>query len=350
MDIFLDKLHITPEILNLISEIDEFKGAWQYMHALTPERLSALKKVATIESVGSSTRIEGAKLSDREIEAVLSNVENSFETRDEQEVAGYALACEHVFNHYAQIPLTENGIKQLHTWLLQYTEKDFAHRGTYKKIPIRIEAFDEKGNSKGVIFETTSPFETPLQMEWLLTWTNAAFHKKELHPLIIIALFVVIFLAIHPFQDGNGRLSRVLTTLLLLKNGYAYVPYSSLESIIEANKESYYLALQRTQKHWQTDKADWNSWLLFFLRCLQRQKKHLEVKLEKEKILRTELSPLALSILEFLKAHGSLKVKELQLLTNVNRNTLKKTLQTLVRDKKIAMHGQGKGSYYSLAV
>lgn len=248
-NLHLEALNITPEMLNLIGEIEEFKGAWQQLGKLAPQRLSALRKVATVESVGSSTRIEGAKLSDKEIEVLLSQITNrTLETRDQQEVAGYAFVCEQIYDHFASIPLTENAIKQLHIWLLQYTEKDERHRGEYKKIPIPIEAFNAIGKSLGILFETTSPLETPIQMQELLAWTHTAFEEKIFHPLIIIGIFIVIFLAIHPFQDGNGRLSRLLTTLLMLKRGYLYCPYSSLESIVEVNKEAYYLALQRTQR------------------------------------------------------------------------------------------------------
>ena len=349
MDIFLSEtLVITPEMLNLIAEIDEFKGAWQQAGRLTPDRLSALKKVATIESIGSSTRIEGAKLLDNEIAALLSRIDTKiFQTRDEQEVAGYAFVCEQICDHYASIPLTENGIKQLHTWLLQYTDKDERHRGEYKKIPIQIEAFDSQGKSIGIIFETTSPFETPIKMRELIEWSNDAFNKKILHPLIVIGLFIVLFLAIHPFQDGNGRISRLLTTLLMLKSGYQYTPYSSLESIIEANKEAYYLALQRTQKSWQNHQPNWNPWLLFFFQCLQRQKRHLEVKLEREKILLHVLPLLSQEILELLATHGRLAISEIASLSGANRNTLKKTLSSLVKDNYIVRNGRGKSSWYS---
>lgn len=336
-------------MLNLISEIDEFKGAWQQMGRLLPDRLSALKKIAVIESIGSSTRIEGAKLTDNQIEALLSRVDTkSFQTRDEQEVAGYAFVCEQIFDHYASIPLTENSIKQLHTWLLQYTDKDERHRGEYKKIPIRIEAFDSEGRKIGIIFETTSPFETPIKMEELINWTNDAFEKKIVHPLIVIGIFVVIFLAIHPFQDGNGRLSRLLTTLLMLKSGYLYVPYSSLESVIEASKEGYYLALQRTQKSWQNHRPDWTSWLLFFTQGLQRQKKHLEIKLEREKILLKKLPALSQQIVELLALHGRLGISEIAALTEANRNTLKKALAKLVRENYIVKNGRGKASWYTI--
>ncbi len=349
LDMFpFDSLVITPEMLNLISEIDEFKGAWQQAGRLTPDRLSALKRVATIESIGSSTRIEGAKLSDSEIEALLLRVDaKTFQTRDEQEVAGYAFVCEQICDHYISIPFTESVIKQLHTWLLQYADKDDRHRGEYKKIPIRIEAFDFTGKSAGVIFETTSPLETPIKMQELIAWTNEAFEKKILHPLIVIGLFIVLFLAIHPFQDGNGRLSRLLTTLLMLKSDYLYSPYSSLESIIEANKEGYYLALQRTQKGWQNNQPDWNAWLLFFFHCLQRQKKHLEIKLEREKILLKTLPELSLRVLELLTSHGRLGINEIAALTKANRNTLKKTLAALATKNYITRNGVGKASWYT---
>lgn len=342
-------IQITAEMLNFIAEIDEFKGAWQYLGKLAPDRLSVLKKVATIESIGSSTRIEGSKLSDREIEALLSHVENkSFENRDEQEVAGYAFVCEKIFSHFTDIPITENSIKQLHTWLLQYSDKDERHRGEYKKIPIRIEAFNEQGKSMGIIFESISPMETPIRMGELIDWTRKSLEEKVLHPLIVIGLFIVIFLAIHPFQDGNGRLSRLVTTLLMMKVGYYYVPYSSLESIIEANKESYYLALQRTQKNWLNQQPDWTPWLLFFFKCLHKQKQHLEVKITKEKDLLQELPELAKRIMDLLQSHGQLKISDIEILTHANRNTLKKMLALLVRFHYISIHGKGKATWYTL--
>ena len=346
----LDTIVITPEMLNLIAEIDEFKGAWLQMGRLTPDRLSALKKVATIESIGSSTRIEGAKLSDNEIEQLLKGVganAKSFQTRDEQEVAGYGLVCEEVCARYNAIPLTENSIKQLHIWLLQYTDKDERHRGEYKKIPIRIEAFDSNGRSMGVILETTPPLQTGIKMQELIEWANRSLETKILHPLVVIGLFVVLFLAIHPFQDGNGRLSRLLTTLLMLKSGYHYVPYGSLESIIEANKEEYYIALQQTQKGWQNHKPEWNRWLLFFFHCLQRQKRHLEVKLEKEKILLKMLPALSLQILELLTSHGRLGIGQITTLTKANRNTVKKALGMLVENNYVVRNGKGRATWYS---
>ena len=233
-------------MLSLVSEIDEFKGAWRALGTLAPERLSALRRVATIESVGSSTRIEGSRLSDREVERLMSNLDiRAFGSRDEQEVAGYADVMETLFASWPDIAMTENHIKQLHRDLLRYSSKDERHRGDYKTTSNSIAAFDADGNQVGVVFETASPFATPRLMGELVDWLDEA-RQDELHPLIVIGIFIVVFLEIHPFQDGNGRLSRVLTTLLLLRAGYAYVPYSSLESVIEQSKEAYYLALRGT--------------------------------------------------------------------------------------------------------
>lgn len=230
-------VQITPEVLSLIAGIDEFKGAWRALGTLAPDRLSALRRVATIESIGSSTRIEGSKLSDREVERLLSNLQiKSFTTRDEQEVAGYAEVMELVFSSWQDITLTENHIKQLHRDLLAYSDKDAWHRGNYKTSSNSVVAFDESGKQIGVVFETATPFDTPRLMTELVTWFNEERTDGGLHPLLLIGLWVVVFLEIHPFQDGNGRLSRVLTTLLLLGAGYAYVPYSSLESVIEQSK------------------------------------------------------------------------------------------------------------------
>ncbi|MDN3720379.1 Fic family protein [Roseibium salinum] len=221
--------------------------------------------MATVESIGSSTRIEGAKLSDAQVETLLSTIKiQSFNTRDEQEVAGYAEAMDLVFQAYDDLRLTENHIGQLHKTLLRHSVKDERHRGSYKTLRNDVVAMDTDGNQIGVVFETAPPFDTPREMESLVTWTRKAIEEESLHPLLIISVFVVQFLAFHPFQDGNGRLSRVLTTLLLLRAGYVYAPYASLERVIEENKDLYYKALRRTQTTLKNDKPDWLPWIGFF--------------------------------------------------------------------------------------
>lgn len=346
----IDSLQITTDILALIAEIDEFKGAWRALGTLAPERLSALRRVATIESIGSSTRIEGSKLSDREVERLLSNLQiKSFETRDEQEVAGYAEAMELVFQSWADITITENHIKQLHRDLLKYSSKDDHHRGQYKTTSNSVAAFDEDGRQIGIVFETATPFDTPRLMEELIAFVNDAVETKRLHPLLIVGVFVVIFLEIHPFQDGNGRLSRILTTLLLLRTGYAYVPYSSLESVIEQSKEGYYLALRQTQGSIRTDTPNWQPWITFFLRALQQQMKRLAKKVEREKIVLSALPEISVQILEHAREHGRVTIGDIATLTGINRNTLKKHFSQLVEKGHLVLHGSGRGAWYALA-
>lgn len=344
-----DTLQITPEVLGLIAQIDEFKGAWRALGTLAPDRLSALRRVATIESIGSSTRIEGSKLNDREVERLLSNLAiKQFDTRDEQEVAGYAELMDLMFRAWEDIPFNENHIKQLHQILLQYSQKDERHRGHYKTSSNSVAAFDENGVQIGIVFEAASPFDTPRLMAELVQWVNDEREKAYLHPLLIIAVFVVVFLEIHPFQDGNGRLSRVLTTLLLLQAGYAYVPYSSLESVIEVNKEAYYLALRQTQGTIRTDAPNWQPWLLFFLRSLAEQVRRLEKKVEREKIVLAALPALSLQIVEFAREHGRITMAEAIKLTGSNRNTLKPHFRDLIERGHLEQHGSGRGVWYGL--
>ena len=345
----IDTLQITPEILSLIARVDEFKGAWRALGTLAPDRLAALRRVATIESVGSSTRIEGSKLSNREVERLLSNLEiNAFGTRDEQEVAGYAEVMDQVFASWQDISFSENHIKQLHQMLLRYSEKDTRHRGNYKTHSNSVAAFDENGAQIGIVFQTATPFDTPRLMSELVDWVNQEREAGQLHPLLIIAICIVVFLEIHPFQDGNGRLSRVLTTLLLLQAGYAYVPYSSLESVIEQSKEAYYLALRQTQGTIRTEAPDWQSWLVFFLRSLTEQVALLEKKVEREKIVMATLPELSLQIVEFTREHGRVTMSEVIQLTGASRNTLKQHFRALVEHGTLNQHGSGRGVWYDL--
>ncbi len=345
------RITVGQDILQLIAEIDEFKGQWQALKTLSPERLQQLRKVATIESVGSSTRIEGAKLSDAQVETLLSNLSStSFKTRDEQEVAGYAEAMDLVFQAYEDLHLTENHIRQLHQTLLRHSTKDYRHRGAYKTLPNHVVAKDADGQEIGVVFETATPFDTPREMEALVRWAAKAFDESAMHPLLIIAVFNVVFLAIHPFQDGNGRLSRILTTLLLLRSGYEYVPYASLESIVEENKDLYYKALRRTQTTLANDAPDWEPWLGFFLRCLKKQKANLAVKVKQEKESSdTSLPLLSVQVLKLLRQHERLTIAQMVELTGANQNTLKVRLRELVNEGRIQRHGKARATWYSLS-
>lgn len=339
-------INIDPEMLRLIAAIDEFKGQWRAMQTLNPERLQGLRRVATIESVGSSTRIEGVKMSDREVEDLLGRLEiGTFQTRDEQEVAGYAFVMEQVFAHHAEIPLNRNMVFQLHRDLLRFSTKDERHRGDYKNLPNNVAAFDAEGQEVGIVFETSSPFDTPGHMHDLLDWHRRAETDNSLHPLLRIGIFVVIFLAIHPFQDGNGRLSRILTALLLLRAGYTYVPYASLEAIIEQNKEAYYLALRRTQMSWRDGTPDWPAWLHFFFRSLNAQIHRLQERIEG---MNQPLSPLARELAALFEQRDTLTMKQaLEALPGNSRTALKSRFVELTVSGLIAAHGKGRGAYYA---
>jgi len=342
-------LQIIPEILTLIAEIDEFKGAWRALGALAPERLSALRRVATIESVGSSTRIEGSKLTDREVERLLRNLEiKSFESRDEQEVVGYAETMEMVFQSWQEITLSENHVKQLHRDLLRYSQKDAYHRGEYKRQPNNVAAFNEAGDQVGVIFETASPFDTPHMMTEAIEWAREELESKRLHPLLVIAILIVVILEIHPFEDGNGRLTRIITTLLLLRTGYTYVPYSSLESVIEQSKEGYYLALRQTQGTIRTEAPNWQPWVLFFLQALRQQKNRLAGKVEREKLVLAAMPELSMRIVEYAREHGRVTIRDIAILTGISRNTLKPHFRQLLAKGQLLMQGSGRGAWYAL--
>lgn len=344
-----DTIQITPEILALIAEIDEFKGAWRLLGTLAPERLNALRRVATVESIGSSTRIEGSKLSDREVERLLAHLEiKSFTTRDEQEVAGYAEVMELVFQAWQEIPVTENHIRQLHRDLLIYSDKDIWHRGSYKTASNNVAAFDEEGTQIAVVFETATPFDTPRLMAELVAWLKEVRESARLHPLLTVSVFIVVFLEIHPFQDGNGRLSRILTTLLLLQAGYAYVPYSSLESVIEQSKEGYYLALRQTQGTIRGSEPNWQSWIVFFLRSLQQQKRRLSAKVEREKLVLAAIPELAVKILDYARDHGRVTMSDIVHTTGASRNTLKVHFRNLVEKRHLVKYGSGKGTWYAI--
>ena len=343
----IKNLKITPEILSFISKIESFKGIWSGFADLKKEQLSSLRKTSTVESIGSSNRIEGNKLSDREVEKLLANIEKtSFKSRDEEEVIGYAELMNRIFEDYEIIPLTENYVKQLHSILLKHVKKDKSHRGEYKKLSNTVMAFDSDGKEIGVVFETAMPFDTPRFMGELLTWTNKNLEDKFYHPLIVVAVFVLNFLAIHPFQDGNGRLSRVLTAMLLLKAGYKYIPYSSIESIIELNKEGYYRSLRQSQKNIWENKEDYESWIVFFLTTLVKQKNHLEEKIKMIKSDDSKLSRLARNILKLFDEKEDWEIAEITEKLNANSETIRKSVKSLVNLGYLVKNGTTRGAWY----
>jgi Fic family protein len=334
-----DQLQLHASLAGLLAEVDEFKGRWKAITWLSPDILGRLRRVATIESVGSSTRIEGSQLTDQQVEVLLAKLGiQAFESRDEQEVAGYAAAMNLIYDSAEIMPLTENHLLQLHSILLQHSTKDERHRGAYKTLPNHVAAFDASGREIGIVFQTTSPFDTPREIEALTNWLMKRELQRDLHPLLVIGIYIVVFLKIHPFQDGNGRLSRVLTTLLLLRAGYAYVPYASLEAVIEQNKEGYYRNLRAT--------PFLKPWLEFFLLTLKKQTTALAAKIDAQEAALNHLSSSERILLDHVAVHGRISVADAVALTGESRNTLRKRLAGLVAKGFLVLEGAGRGAAY----
>lgn len=347
-EVFFPKLSPAQigEVTRLLGEIDEFKGHWRRVKELNADRLKELRRITTIESAGSSTRIEGAELSDAEVAQVLQGLNvDSFRTRDEAEVKGYHDFLEMIYESPNEIALTENHVKQLHSVLLRYTEKDERHRGEYKKLDNHVEATHPDGR-KEILFRTESPLGTPSRMNALVDSTNEAFASAQLHPLVIVARFIVDFLAIHPFQDGNGRLSRGLTTLLMLRNGYEYVPYSSLERVIEENKTRYYLALRTSQLAMLQEPSAFSEWLLFLLQALRTQKRQLEAKVDVERSI-LQLSDLQQRIVDELQNKGRMTRAEIEQKVKAPGRTIRYHLDSLIRQGLVEGHGKKRGRFYT---
>jgi Fic family protein len=336
----------TGEMSRLLGELDDFRGHWRRVAELRAERLAQLRQVTTIESTASSTRIEGAELSDAEVARVLEGLHvDSFRTRDEAEVRGYGELLTLIYESHGDITLTENHLKQLHGSLLRHSPRDARHRGQYKTVENNVVAKHADGRQE-IVFQTASPFDTPRRMSELVAATNDAFEHGEVHDLVVIARFIVDFLAIHPFQDGNGRLSRALTTLLLLRAGYEYVPYASLERVIEDNKIGYYAALRTSQLAMRADPAHFGEWLIFFLRALRAQKQSLETKLQVESSI-LQLSEVQERIVELVRLTGRGTTTTIGKQLGIPSRTVRYHLDILIGRKLLTAHGEKRGRYYT---
>lgn len=345
------KLVFKPEIylkiMKLLQVIDSFKGNWEAKELKESKHLKELKKIATIASIGSSTRIEGAELSNEEIEKLLQNLKiTNLTTRDEQEVIGYYEALEIILDNYNNLELTERYVHQLHGILLKHSTKDQRHRGKYKTTSNRVVA-NYPGGEQKVIFNTTEPALTPKEMESLFAWIKERYKKEDIHPVIVVGAFVYEFLSIHPYKDGNGRLSRLLTTLFLIKQGYGFIQYVSLENIIEERKKEYYKVLMDGQKNRYKENEIIDAWMLFFLDCLVTLINRLKAKYETYSKLERELNDRQQALLKFINEQKKVQMKEVEIaFSNESRNTLKKDLAYLVKEGMILKTGERKGTRY----
>ncbi|MFH0853564.1 MAG: Fic family protein [bacterium] len=337
---------IPQHIWSLVNQIDQLKGQWIGGAQLNPQALGRLKRSVLVTSSGASTRIEGVKLSDEDVEKLMRGLSiTKFADRDKQEVWGYYELLENVFNSWKHIPFTESTIKHFHKELLKHVNKDALHRGEYKTSENSVEIFDENGKSLGVIFKTIPAYLTPKRMQESVEWTRWALKEETQHPLFLMANFIVEFLAIHPFQDGNGRLARILTNLLMLKSGYAYVPYVSHEKLVEDNKADYYVALRRSQITFGTTKETIAPWLEFFLAIALTQARQAINLLSRENIEKL-LSPKQLAVWQYLEQVTEATPGQIAKAAHVARPTVSQALEVLLRLKKIERIGQGRTTRY----
>ena len=337
----------SEQIRQDIDQIDLLKSRWNTGATLDRQVLDGLKKSVLVTSTGASTRIEGSSLSDDDVERVMRGLSlQTFKDRDQQEVRGYFELLDNVFSSYQTIPFSESTIKFFHQEVLKYTDKDEQHRGEYKKTENKVAMVSPAGEPVEILFDTTEAWKAPAEMRELVEWTQQAFLEKEVHPLLIIGNFVVEFLLIHPFEDGNGRLSRVLTNLLLLQHGYAYVPYVSHEKIIEANKIEYYLALRNSQVTFRTDQEDLTPWLSFFVRVLREQVEQALELISKTEVAKL-LSPQQQKVWEYiLTVSDDFTPRDIEAACEIPRPTVSQVLEKLLKLKWIERRGLGRGTRY----
>jgi Fic family protein len=340
--------YIPSEIWSKITQIDQLKGQWISGAQLNPQTLGRLKRSVLVTSSGSSTRIEGSRLSDEDVEKLMrGNNIQKFADRDEQEVKGYFELLENIFNSWKNLKFSENSIKYFHKELLKYGEKDILHRGEYKKIENKVEMIDEAGKSIGVLFDTTPAYLTPKEMQELVEWTQKEINENKYHPLLLIANFIVEFLNIHPFTDGNGRLSRIFTNFLLLQSGYLYMPYISHEKLIEDNKPDYYMALRKSQKTFKKNEEDIVPWLDFFLTILLKQSEMAIQLLSKENV-ENILSIKQLAVWQYMQTVKEASPIEILDKVEIARPTVNQALNKLLKLKKIERIGDGRATRYRI--
>ena len=338
--------NIPAEIWSRIAKIDEIKGRWTGGVNLSPQILGRLKKSVLITSAGASTRIEGANLSYEEVEKLIGGIKvGKWKNRDEQEVSGYYELLKNVFDSWEALSFSESAIKHFHNEMLKYTSKDERHKGDYKKIENDVKMYDKNKNVIGVVFKTIPAYLTPKKMQELVDWTKIASEEKKIHPLLTVGNFIVEFLNIHPFQDGNGRLSRILTNLLLLKEGYLYMSYISHEKFIEDNKNDYYIALRRSQKTFGTENESITAWLDFFLTMLLKQSEMAIELLDSEQVEKL-LSLKQLDVWNYLLETIEATPSEIAEKTKVARPTVNQSLTKLLKLKKIEKISSGRGTRY----
>lgn len=332
---------LTPEIVSMLSQIHEFKGEQNLFIEAQSDTLTQLVEIAKIQSTEASNKIEGIYTSDERLKKLVTN-KTTPKTRNEQEIAGYRDVLSTIHESYDFIPVKPSIILQLHRDLYKFSGKSIG--GSYKNSENVIAEEDDSGN-RFVRFEPVTAWETPTAIEALCTAFDDAISRSEADPLLIIPMFVLDFLCIHPFNDGNGRMSRLLTLLLLYRAGYIVGKYISIEKVIEASKETYYEALQNSSQGWHENENDYSHFVRYMLGVILSAYRDFSARV---KVLATSGLSKPDRVREIIKdTLGKItKAEIMQKCPDISQVTVQRTLNELVKNGDIIKIGGGRYTSY----
>ena len=328
------------EVLNYVGLIHEYKGRQQLYLAQRPEELDKLVEIAKIQSTEASNDIEGIRTTNARLKQLMAD-KTTPRNRDENEILGYRNALNLIHESFEYITIRPNMVLQLHKEMYQFMDVNFG--GKYKDTPNEIDMVYPDGH-KEVIFKPLDPFDTPYAVEKLCEEFNEAVNKYNIEPLVAIPVFIHNFLCIHPFNDGNGRMSRLLTTLLLYKYGYTVGKYISLEKKIQLTKSEYYEALSKSSKGWLTNENDDTPFVKYLLGTILAAYRDFEDRIN---IVGKQMSAREMVENAINKKIGKFTKSEImELCPEISRQSIESVLKDLCEEGKIEKHGGGRSTFY----
>ena len=329
------------EILGLVAQIHEYKGRQELYLRQKPEELDRLVEIAKIQSTEASNEIEGIRTTNTRLKQLVAD-KTAPRNRDEEEIMGYRDVFNTSHENYDYITIRANSILQLHSDLIRYSEKGIG--GHFKNTQNYISATDSEGN-EFVLFTPVTPYETPPAVDAICESYNRVIDTQEIDALLLTPVFIHDFLCIHPFNDGNGRMSRLLTTLLLYKSGYVIGKYISLESKIAKNKNLYYDALEACQRGWYENQEDPAPFIKYLLRTILAAYRDFEdrVDLVSEKLPAVEVVRRAV----YGKIGKFTKRDIMELCPTIGKTSVENSIKQLVDRGVLVKHGSGRSTYYT---
>lgn len=328
-------------IINLLSAIHEYKGKQELYIEARSDVLSSLLSIARVQSTSSSNKIEGIYTTDKRLSEIVNNKVEP-KNRNEEEIAGYRDVLNLIHNSYDYIDLNSNVILQLHRDLYKYSGVSYG--GKFKNSQNYIEEELDDGTKK-IRFTPLSAVETPIAIEKLCNSYNEIISKRQIDPLLIIPIFILDFVSIHPFNDGNGRMSRLLTLLLLYKAGYIVGKYISIEKIIEDTKETYYNSLGNSSINWHTNGNDYSSFVEYYLGVILSAYKEFSSRAEFITIKRmTATERISMLFSESISPINKAYIKEK--CPDISETTIERVLSSLLNEGKIEKISGGRYTEY----